>query len=91
MAFEEAERLGSAWGRAAAALKLFDADGRLNDRTRAGAETAAAMEDLTGPDWSKIRNYLADPRSWAFPDRMHRRLESAEPRPGRREAMAWRW
>ena len=89
--FEQAERLESAWGRAHAALDLFGADGRLNDRTRAEAEIAAALKDLTGPDWSKVRNFLNDPRSLAFLDRMHRRLESAEPRPEWREAMAWRW
>jgi hypothetical protein len=90
-ALEEAERLESAWGRAAAGLELFDADGRLNDRTRATAAIAAALTDLTGPEWSKVRNFLNDPRGLAFLDRMHRRLESAEPRPDWREAMAWRW
>jgi hypothetical protein len=90
-AFEEAERLESAWGRAACALELFDADGRLNDRTRAAAEIAAALKDLAGPEWSKVRNFLNDPRSLAFLDRMHRRLGAAEPRPEWREAMAWRW
>ena len=34
-----------------------------------------------GPDWSKVRNFLNDARSLTFLDRMHRRLESAEPRP----------
>jgi hypothetical protein len=91
VAFEQAERLESAWGRAAAALELFDGDGRLNDRSRATAEIAAALKDLAGPEWSKVRNFLTDPRSLAFLDRMHRRLESAEPRPEWREAMAWRW
>jgi hypothetical protein len=90
-AFEEAERLESAWGRAAAALELFDGDGRLNDRVRATAEIAAALTDLAGPEWSKVRNFLTDPRSLAFLDRMHRRLDMAEPRPDWREAMAWRW
>ncbi len=90
-AFEEAERLESAWGRAACALELFDADGRLNDRIRAAAEIAAALKDLTGPEWSKVRNFLTDRRSLAFLDRMHRRLGAAEPRPDWREAMAWRW
>lgn len=90
-AFEEAERLESAWGRTAAALELFDADGRLNDRIRAEAEIAAALKGLTGPEWSKVRNFLTDPRSLASLDRMHRRLESAEPRAEWREAMAWRW
>ena len=90
-ALAEAERLESAWGRAAAALELFDGDGRLNDRTRATAAIAVALKDLTGPEWSKVRNVLNDPRSLAFLDRMHRRLEEAEPRPEWREAMAWRW
>ena len=67
------------------------ADGRLNDRARAEAEIAAALKGLTGPDWSKVRNFLNDPRSLAFLDRMHRRLEAAEPRREWREAMAWRW
>ena len=34
---------------------------------------------------------MNDRRSLAFLDRMHRRLESAEPRREWREAMAWRW
>jgi hypothetical protein len=91
VALEQAERLESAWGRAAAALELFDGDGRLNDRTRAAAEIAAVLKDLAGPEWSKVRNFLTDPRSLAFLDRMHRRLKSTEPRPEWREAMAWRW
>jgi hypothetical protein len=90
-ALEEAERLESAWGRAAGALEVFDADGRLNDRIRAEAEIAAALKDLAGPEWSKVRHFLTDPRGLAFLDRMHRRLGAAEPRPDWREAMAWRW
>jgi hypothetical protein len=88
---EEAEHRGSAWKRARAALDLFGPDGRLNDRPRATAEVAAAVRDLTGPEWSKVRNFLTDPRGLSFLDRMHRRLEAAEPRPDWREAMAWRW
>ena len=89
--FEQAQRLESAWNRAHAALDLFGPDGQLNDRSRAETEIAAAVKDLTGPDWSKVRNFLNDPRSLAFLDRMHQRLEAAEPRPDLREAMAWRW
>jgi hypothetical protein len=89
--FAHAERLESAWGRARAALDLFGPDGRLNDRARAGAEIGAALKDLVGPDWAKVRNSLKDRRSLAFLDRMHRRLEEAEPRPEWRAAMAWRW
>ncbi len=89
--FEQTEQLGSAWGRAHAARDLFRTDGRLNDRSHAEAEIRAALNGLTGPDWSKVRNFLNDPRSLSFLDRMHRRLESAEPRREWREAMAWRW
>jgi hypothetical protein len=90
-AFEQAEHLESAWGRACAALDLFTPGGQLNDRSRAEAEIAAAVKDLTDPAWAKVRNFLKDRRSLAFLDRMHRRLESAEPRREWREAMAWRW
>jgi hypothetical protein len=89
--FEQAERLEAAWNRVHTALDLFGPDGRLNDRGRAQAEIAAALRDLGGPDWSKVRNFLNDRRSLAFLDRMHRRLERAEPRRQWREAMAWRW
>jgi hypothetical protein len=89
--FEQVERLEAAWNRAHAALDLFGPDGRLNDRDRAQAEIAAALLDLSGPDWSKVRTFLNDRRSLAFLDRMHRRLETAEPRREWREAMAWRW
>jgi hypothetical protein len=88
---ERAECLQSAWDRARAALDPFGPNGRLNDRGRAWAEIAAALSPLSGPDWSKVRRALEDLRSLAFLDRMHRRLESAEPRPEWREAMAWRW
>jgi hypothetical protein len=89
--FEQAERLEAAWRRAHAALDLFRADGQLNDRGHARAEIAEAVKGLTGADWSKVRNFLADPRSLSFLDRMHRRLELAEPDAGGREAMSWRW
>jgi hypothetical protein len=91
VSFEQTERLEAAWDRAHAALDLFRADGRLNDRSHAEAEIAEALKGLTGPDWSKVRNFLTDRRSLNFLDRMHRRLESAEPRAAWREAMAWRW
>lgn len=88
---ERAGRMEAAWDRARAALDLFGPDGRLNDRDRAEAEIAAALRDLGDPDWSTVRNFLNDRRGLAFLDRMHRRLEAAEPRRAWREAMAWRW
>lgn len=89
--FEQAQRLELAWSQAHAALDLFTPDGRLNDRVRAEAAIAEALRDLTDPDWSKVRNFLNDPRSLTFLDRMHDRLATAEPRPQWREALAWRW
>lgn len=89
--FENARRLESGWSRAHAALDLFTPEGRLNDRAHAAAEIAEALRDLTGPDWSKVRNFLNDPRSLAFLDRMHDRLKTAEPRSDWSEALAWRW
>jgi hypothetical protein len=88
---EDTERQESAWRRARAALDLFDAEGRLNDRARATAEIAAALTGLGGAKWKAVRNFLRDPRSTAFLDRMHQRLAEAEPRAEWREAMAWRW
>jgi hypothetical protein len=89
--FEQTERREAAWRRAQAALDLFGADGRLNDRKQAEFEIAEALKDLTDDDWSKVRNFLKDRRSLSFLDRMQRRLELAEPDAGWREAMAWRW
>jgi hypothetical protein len=70
---------------------LFRTNGQLNDRSHAEVEIAEALKGLTGPEWSKVRNFLTDRRSLNFLDRMHRRLEPAEPRADWREAMAWRW
>jgi hypothetical protein len=86
--FEQTERLEAAWRRAHAALDLLGADGRLNNRSDAEFEIAEALKDLTGDDRSKVRNFLKDRRSLSFLDRMHRRLESAEPDAALREAMA---
>lgn len=91
MRFEQVQRLEAAWNRVHAALDLFGPDGQLNHRARAETEITAALGDLTGSDWAKVRNVLNDRRSLTFLDRMHRRLEAAEPRPPWREAMAWRW
>jgi hypothetical protein len=90
-ALEQVEHLEGAWRRVHAALELFRADGRLNDRATAEAEITAALPGLGGADWNKVRNFLRDHRSLTFLDRMHRRLESAEPRRQWREAMVWRW
>jgi hypothetical protein len=88
---QRVEAFENAWARARAAFELFTPEGRLNDRAQAESEIAAALDVLTGPAWSKVRNYLTDPRSLQFLDHMHGQLRQAEPRPDRRQAMAWRW
>jgi len=90
-AFEAAESQEATWRRARGAFNRFDPDGRLNTRTRAEAEIAKAVTDLSGPEWKTVRGFLGDRRSLAFLDRMHAQLIEAEPREAWREAMAWRW
>ena len=93
VAFEEADRKEKAWQRAQAALRVFRADGRLNDRARATAELQAAAAELTGPRWAKTRRMLLDPRTLTFLDRFQAELAVAEPDPERREGLValWRW
>jgi hypothetical protein len=90
-ALEDVEGQEMAWRRARAALDLFDSEGRLNDRTRAEAEIAAALANLVGPEWKTVRSVLRDRRSTAFLGRRHEQLAQAEPRAEWRLAMAWRW
>jgi hypothetical protein len=87
---EEVGRFGSAWRRCRAAIEPFRPAGRLDDRARAGAEIEAGASEPTGPEWREVRNFLADRRSRALPDRIHERRAAAAPRRGWREALAWR-
>jgi hypothetical protein len=90
-AFYAAERREAAWRRASRALDLFGADGRLNDRVAAAAEIAAAVADLDGPRWTKVRRALQDARSLTFLDRVPRELQAAPPRAALREALVGLW
>lgn len=88
---ESYDRMERAWKRIEAALELFRPDGRLNDRAWAEGEIAAAVKDLDGAEWAKLRRALADRRSLTFLDRMQRQLTAAEPRAELREALVRRW
>lgn len=92
-ALETASQKEHAWNRAVAALQVFAADGRLNDRTQAEAELRAASKELTGPHWAKVCRQLSDRRALTFLDRLHEDLAKAEACPERRVALAalWRW
>jgi hypothetical protein len=86
-AFAAHERAEQAWQRAKAALALWRADGQLNDRRWAEQEIAAACGVLRGPAWRKVCGLLQDRRALVFLDRLHRRLEVAEPRAELRGAL----
>lgn len=85
------ERQEAAWQRARAALAVFRPDGTLNERVGAEAEIAAALADLQGPEWKKVRNFLKDRRTLAFLERLQRRLLEAEPDAVQRRAWVYRW
>jgi hypothetical protein len=85
------ERQEAAWRRAQAALVVFRPDGQLNDRVWAEGEIAAAVKDLPGKTWQRVRNFLTDRRGLAFVDRLQAQLAVAEPDPLRRAAWCRRW
>jgi hypothetical protein len=87
----EVDRQESAWQRARAALALFRPDGTLNDRTWAEAEIEAALIDLGGLEWKKVRGFLKDQRALTFLDRLDRRLTEAEADAALRRAGVRRW
>lgn len=90
-AMERYDRLEQAWKRIETAFELFRPDGRLNDRAWAEGEIAAAVKELDGAEWGKLRRALADRRSLTFLDRLQRQLAAAEPRTELREALVRRW
>ena len=92
-ALEQVCRREQAWQRAVAALQIWRPDGRLNDRSWAQAELAAAAAELTGTLWTKVVRQLRDERALTFLDRLHQEPAQAEPDPERREALLalWRW
>jgi len=87
----EADRQEIAWQRARAALAVFHTDGTLNERAWAELEIDAALAELHGLEWKKVRNFLKDRRALTFLDRLHRRLAEAEPNPAWRHAWVRRW
>jgi hypothetical protein len=87
----QVERQETPWQRARGALAVFRPDGTLNERSWAEKEIQAALVDLQEASWKKVRNFLTDPRSLAFVDRMHQRLAEAEPDEALRQACVRRW
>jgi hypothetical protein len=89
--FRGYERQEAAWRRLASAFELYRPDGQLNERAWAEAEIAQALLELTGPAWSKVRNFVQDSRSLTFLDRMQQGLAAAEPRAEARAALVELW
>jgi hypothetical protein len=90
-AFEAYERGAAGWAQAHAALAVFRPEGRLNDRSWAAQQIAAALPRLGGRDWSKVRGFLETPASLTFLDRLHRQLAQAEPDAALREELVQLW
>src|SRR5439155_16523424 len=65
-AFDRWSAQGRAFERLGAGLRLFAPDGRLNTPGRAQAEVDAALAELTGPEWSRLRRRLVGPKAFTF-------------------------
>jgi hypothetical protein len=89
--FADYERHEAAVRQLETAYELYRPDGRLNDRAWAEAEAGRALQALSAPLWSGLRNFVRDRRSLTFLDRLHRRLAEAEPRAELREALVELW
>jgi len=63
-----------AYERLGAGLRLFTADGELNTPQRAEAEVRAALVELDGPEWSRVRTKLVGPKAFTFLARVHAQL-----------------
>ena len=79
--WKEAEAAWDRWAaherafeRLRAALRLWAPHGELNTRARAEAEVQAALAELTGPEWSRLRSRLVGAKAFTFLDRAHEQL-----------------
>jgi hypothetical protein len=63
-----------AWQRLQSGMRLFTPEGELNTRVRAEAEVRAALAELTGPEWARLRRRLVGPGAFTFLDRVHNQL-----------------
>jgi hypothetical protein len=85
------ERQEAAWRQLERAFELYRPDGQLNERAWAEATVGQALQELTAPVWSTVRNFVQDPRSLTFLDRLHQGLNAAEPRLEVRAALVELW
>lgn len=85
-AFDAWGRQERAWQRIEAACTLFRADGALQTRAQAEAEVGAALPELAGPHWAKVRRALARPQLWTYLDRAQQQLAALPVAAALREA-----
>ena len=69
-----------------AGLRLFSAEGGLNTPERAQAEVQAALVELDGPEWSRVRTRLVGPKAFTFLARVGEQLAALPVRAELREA-----
>jgi hypothetical protein len=89
--FEEAVQAEAAAARIETALAVFRPEGGLNDRQWAQGQLHAAMQRLTGHEWSKVRRLLSDKRTLNHLDWVQEQLTQAVEDPLWREAFARLW
>jgi hypothetical protein len=90
-AFARYEVADAGWAKARSALRVFGPDGRLNDRPWAQQPIASVLPHLCGRPWSKVRGFLQAEPTLTFLDRLHRRLQEAEPNAALRGALVRLW
>ena len=72
--WDQATATETAWKRAKEAFEFFTSQGRLNDRTLAGAIVASVLPHLSGAAWAKTRRLLLRRESFTFLDQVQERL-----------------
>ena len=91
--FDAAVQAEAAAAQIETALALFRPEGCLSDRQWAQGQICAALAELYGQQWGKVRRLLSDPRTLNHLDWVHKQLTQAVEEPLLREAATrlWYW
>jgi hypothetical protein len=73
-AFDRWSAQEQAYERLRAGLRLFTPDGRLNTPQEAEAQVRAALAELDGPEWSRVRTRLVGDKAFTFLTRAQEQL-----------------
>jgi hypothetical protein len=84
--FDAWSRQERAWQQVAAAFTLFGPTGQLQTRTQAEAVVAAALLELLGQRWAKVRRLLVRPQLWTYLDQAQAQVAALPVAPELREA-----